>query len=123
MKEPKVQNRKIISAETVLFREGDIANTAYLLKKGRVEIWIDKKGGQEGKLVLTIIKPNQIFGELALVDGSPRSANATVMTESEVVLISKHALELQIEKLDEFMKFWVKHLTKQVRSLTRNLEK
>ena len=105
MKEPKVQNRKIISAETVLFREGDIANTAYLLKKGRVEIWIDKKGGQEGKVVLTIIKPNQIFGELALVDGSPRSANATVMTESEVVLISKHALELQIEKLDEFMKF------------------
>ena len=44
MKEPKVLNRKIISAETVLFREGDIANTAYLLKKGSVEIWIDKQG-------------------------------------------------------------------------------
>lgn len=72
--------------------------------------------------MLSTIKKNQIFGELALVDGSPRSANATVTTESEVILVSRHSLELQIEKLDDFMKFWIKHLTKQVRNLTQKLE-
>jgi CRP-like cAMP-binding protein len=122
MKDPIVLNRKIVPAETVLFKEGDIANTAYLLKKGRVEIWVHKKGGQEERIVLSTIKKNQIFGELALVDGSPRSANATVTTESEVILVSRHSLELQIEKLDDFMKFWIKHLTKQVRNLTQKLE-
>ena len=56
-----------------IFREGETANYAYVLKTGTVEIL---KIGAAGEEVLAELSPNSIFGEMALIDGVPRSASA-----------------------------------------------
>ena len=66
-----------------IFREGETANYAYVLKTGTVEIL---KIGAAGEEVLAELSPNSIFGEMALIDGVPRSASArskgdTIITE------------------------------------------
>ena len=53
-----------------VFREGESADLAYILKSGSVEIL---KTGIDGEIVLaTLDEPNKIFGEMALIDGAPR---------------------------------------------------
>ena len=66
-----------------IFREGETAKYAYVLKTGTVEIL---KIGAAGEEVLAELSPNSIFGEMALIDGVPRSASArskgdTIITE------------------------------------------
>ena len=66
-----------------IFREGETAKYAYVLKAGTVEIL---KIGAAGDEVLAELGPDSIFGEMALIDGVARSASArskgdTIITE------------------------------------------
>jgi len=66
-----------------IFREGESAVFAYIVKSGSVEI---TKRSAAGEQVLAELAPPTIFGEMALIDGNPRSAGArakgdTVVTE------------------------------------------
>ena len=66
-----------------IFREGESAVFAYIVKSGAVEI---TKRSAAGEQVLAKLAPPTIFGEMALIDGNPRSAGArakgdTVVTE------------------------------------------
>jgi glutaminase len=61
----------------VIIREGDTADALYLLAAGQVSIYLElKNGGRRQRL--STISPGVIFGELALLDGGSRSANAIV---------------------------------------------
>ena len=65
-----------------VFREGESADFAYILKSGSVEIL---KTGIDGEIVLaTLDEPNKIFGEMALIDGAPRSAGARASADSVI---------------------------------------
>lgn len=99
----------------VIFREGDPAGCAYLLKSGRVAITTEKSGEH---VYLTTILPNQLFGELALIDDTPRSATAVTLEASEVVIVRPEDIERQLEGLDDFMKYWIDYLTERIRDLS-----
>ena len=68
------ENLNLRTGEFV-FREGETANYAYVLVEGNVEI---VKSTGDGYLTLTTIEKGAIFGEMALIDGQPRSAGARV---------------------------------------------
>ena len=68
-----------------LFREGESAAYGYVIKSGRVVI---VKSGLDGERILVELGPGSLFGELALIDGSPRSASARAQEESVVAEIS-----------------------------------
>ena len=111
-------SRKIIPQNTMIFEEGDIATCAYLLKSGKVEITTYHDGK---RILLATILPNQIFGELALIDNSPRSATATTAASSEVIFVKPEDIERRMENLDEFMKYWVAYLTERIRNLSKRV--
>lgn len=74
-------SQKIPKGEYV-FREGETAKYAYVLQSGEVDI---VKIGSDGDLALfTINQKNQIFGEMALIDGEVRSAGAKAKTDVTV---------------------------------------
>lgn len=60
----------------VIFREGDTSNSVYLIISGKVEISREK---DYKKIVLAVQGKNTIFGEMALIDGKPRSATVTAL--------------------------------------------
>ncbi len=68
-----------------IFREGESADYAYVLKAGSVEILKISLG--DDVVLAAIDAPNSLFGEMALIDGAPRSASARAsmdVTVSEV---------------------------------------
>ena len=65
-----------------IFKEGEPAKELYVIQSGQVEI-------QVGNRLLDTLEANEIFGEMALLDASPRSATAIAKTEVALVPISK----------------------------------
>ena len=66
----------------IVFREGDPATELYIVKSGRVVI-------ASGNRLLATIEDNGIFGEMALIDNSPRSATVTAATDVELVPVDE----------------------------------
>ncbi len=67
----------------VLFRAGDEGRTVVLLLQGYVKLSTVASNGRE--VVLEIAGPGSIFGELAVLNGSPRQADATTLTSCRVM--------------------------------------
>jgi CRP/FNR family cyclic AMP-dependent transcriptional regulator len=66
----------------IIFREGDPATELYIIKSGRVDI-------STGNRLLATLDDNGIFGEMALIDKTPRSATVTAATEVELVPVNE----------------------------------
>lgn len=65
------------SAESVLFEEGDTGDAVHVITSGQVEISVARDDG--GRARLAVVGVGEAVGELALLDGSPRSARATAI--------------------------------------------
>src|SRR5215510_10183350 len=70
-----LRNRNVASGNQ-LFRAGDKGDAMYLIESGRVRITIEDDHGKE--IVLAELAQGDFFGEMAIIDGKQRSANATV---------------------------------------------
>ncbi len=71
--------------------------------------------------ILENIGPNGTFGEMALIDGSPRSANAIAREPSEVAVIDERAFHYLVEKNPAFALDMLRRLTKRLRRMTESL--
>ena len=69
-----------------LFREGDIGDSAYIIKEGAIEIF---KASTEGEVILDLHGPGRIIGEMSLLDASPRVAGGRAKARTLVMAISK----------------------------------
>jgi CRP-like cAMP-binding protein len=74
--------------EEFLFRQGDPGNYAYIVVSGQVEIFFDARG-QELRPLGTVGE-GACFGEMALLDGEPRSAGARTTSECILSRISRN---------------------------------
>jgi CRP-like cAMP-binding protein len=79
----------------VLFNEGDRGEIMYLIREGKIKI--TKGKGAEEK-TLAVLKEGDFFGEMAIIDGSPRSAGAVAVTPVSLLVIDKESFK---EKLSE----------------------
>jgi uncharacterized membrane protein len=74
-------------AGATLFRAGDAGDSMYLIEDGKVQISMKSSDGEE--LILAMLGPGDFFGEMALIDGNPRSANASVIEPSRMAVLSR----------------------------------
>tara|TARA_E500000331_G_scaffold335231_1_gene361159 strand:- start:632 stop:2392 length:1761 start_codon:yes stop_codon:yes gene_type:complete len=82
-----MSNDQNIPKGSYIFREGESARYAYVLQSGTIEIL---KLGIDGETVLAELEErNSIFGEMALIDGAPRSAGARAKTDVVVAQVDK----------------------------------
>jgi CRP/FNR family transcriptional regulator, cyclic AMP receptor protein len=71
----------------VLFHLGDPGDALFVIVSGEVKISLPSDTGEEA--ILATLGPGQVFGELALLDGSPRSASATALVATETVVLPR----------------------------------
>ena len=76
-----------ISTGTQLFQKGDIGDAMYLIESGRVRISIRDEDGQE--VTLAELAQGDFFGEMALIDGRRRSADANVFEDARFSVLSR----------------------------------
>jgi CRP/FNR family cyclic AMP-dependent transcriptional regulator len=84
-------------AGEVIFREGDPGDALYSIVEGRVRITMLSPVGSEATLAL--LGPGECVGDMALLDGGPRSATATATTASRALVVTRnHFIEWLSER-------------------------
>ncbi len=79
--------RRTYQKGAVIFAQGDDGDTLFGVAAGRVRISASGAGGQE--VFLNIMEPGDTFGEIAVMDGLPRTAGATALDQTTVILIKR----------------------------------
>ena len=74
----------------VVFTRSDPGDTVIVVVSGRVKVAVRSADG--GELTLAIIEPGGLVGELGVVDGGPRSADAETLEECQLLLIPRDAV-------------------------------
>jgi CRP/FNR family cyclic AMP-dependent transcriptional regulator len=82
----------------LLFEEGDLGDEAYLIQSGEVEVF-HKVGNEE--FVIATLGKGEIFGEMSLIDNQPRMASARVMADTRLTVISRSAVQMRLQKLEQ----------------------
>jgi uncharacterized membrane protein len=77
------------SAGTQLFHKGDGGDAMYLIESGRIRISITDQDAQE--VTLADLAQGDFFGEMALIDGRQRSADARVVQDARLAILSRPA--------------------------------
>jgi uncharacterized membrane protein len=84
---------RYVTSGTSLFRAGDKGDAMYLIQSGRVRIAVTDEDRKE--IVLAELAQGDFFGEMAIIDGKQRSADATVLEDARLSVLSR----------DDFLRF------------------
>ena len=84
---------KTVPQNTALFNQGDKGNAMYLIESGRVRISI--RDEDEHELTLAELAQGDFFGEMSIIDGRQRSADARVLEDARLAVLSR----------DDFLRF------------------
>lgn len=104
--------RVLLSPNEMLFDQGDAADSVYIVDEGWISIV--KVDGHGGELNLAKLSKGALFGELAMIDESSRSAQAIAQTHTDVLRIHevdfKRAIRKDPESVDHLLKIFAKRL-------------
>jgi CRP-like cAMP-binding protein len=70
-----------------IFRRGSAGSAMMAVLSGSVKICTTSSGGKEA--VLNVIGPGQVFGEIAVLDGGPRTADAVALVDSDILVVDR----------------------------------
>jgi CRP-like cAMP-binding protein len=97
----------------VLFREGESGDVMFVIQTGAVRI--SKNIGGEDK-VLAVLGPGEFLGEMAILNGKPRTATATVVETARCLVIEAKTLESMVARNAEIALRLIKKLAKRLDS-------
>src|ERR687897_1018453 len=80
---------KVVPQNTRLFRQGDKGDAMYLIESGRVRISLRDDDKQE--VTLAELAQGDFFGEMSIIDGRQRSADAHVIEDARLAVLSRDA--------------------------------
>ena len=112
----EADNSIVLPAGALIFNQGDDADFAYLVEEGWVEIFSHQDGQRR---VLALVGPGEMFGEMAVIDSSPRSASAAVAEECCLVRIGRDQFNALIGRIEPFQAELMRKLVARFRQATR----
>jgi uncharacterized membrane protein len=87
---------KQYSTGTTIFHAGDVGDSFYIVRSGTVQIYIENFEG--AKIILRESLPGDVFGDVSMFDGGPRTATAVATEDSELLLLDKEGLLELVKK-------------------------
>ena len=102
-----------LAADEMLFLAGDPGDGFYRVEEGLLKISIISASGAER--ILAILGPGSIVGDLAIIDGKPRSASVSALRETRLQFVSRRAFDAFAEKNPEIYKYLAKVLAERLR--------
>lgn len=112
--------RRTYKADSVVFMRGDPGDSLYGVVTGRVRISASAPGGKE--VFLNIMEPGDAFGEIALLDGQPRTAAATTLAPTELMVIQRDQFVALLQKEPKLAVHLIELLCKRVRWTSQQME-
>jgi CRP/FNR family transcriptional regulator len=102
-------------SKKILFKEGDTAKQFYILREGRIKIFKTNKGEE---ITINIIKPDEIFGEMALLSNHKRTASAETLKKCFIISLDEKILFRLMETDKTFVMTLLKEITHRLRTLS-----
>jgi CRP-like cAMP-binding protein len=104
----------------VLFHQGDPGDALFVVTRGAVKISLPNEEGDEA--IIATIRDGQFFGELALLDGAPRSATATALEPTETLVLPRSRFRDLIATEPALRDALLATLAAELRRLTTHVE-
>jgi CRP-like cAMP-binding protein len=110
--------RRLVRGD-VLFNEGDAPDALYLVLRGRVAIANKSFDGRES--VVALMEDGDLFGEMGMLDGLPRSAEGRALEPSEVLVLGYEPARALLERRPELLWGVVRMLADRLRGMDEAL--
>jgi CRP/FNR family cyclic AMP-dependent transcriptional regulator len=112
---------RYFEAGEIIFHEGDAGQLLYLVKSGSVRIFVNGLDGSETSVIL-VGRVGQMFGELAVIDGLPRSATAVAMIPTTLCTLNRETFRDHMRRYPQFGLNFMNELSTRVRYNTRQMD-
>ena len=110
--------KNCLSKGAVLIREGTTDRSVYLLVSGRMLAWTEHNGK---KYSIGEIRPGDVVGELGFLDGKPRCASVTALTDCVVTELAHAEVQPGHEDYQKALQLLVGHLVRRLRSANQRV--
>jgi len=107
-----------LKAGELLFKQGDPGNEMFLIRSGKIKI--TRSAGAVEK-TLAVLKEGDFFGEMAVIDGSPRSAAATAIEETKLMIVDREAFNSQL-KNNPMIAYVLETMSRRLRETNKQVE-
>jgi CRP-like cAMP-binding protein len=107
-------------AGAVIFLKGDPGTSMLAVVRGRVKICAHSSEGKE--LILNIIERGGLFGEIALFDGEPRSADAIALDETDLLSLERSKFQPFLKEHPDLAQLLLTVVCKRFRETSQHLE-
>jgi CRP/FNR family cyclic AMP-dependent transcriptional regulator len=107
-----------LKAGEMLFKQGDPGDQMFLIRSGKIKI--TRSSGDIEK-TLAVLKEGDFFGEMAVIDGSPRSAAATAIEETMLMIVDREAFNSQL-KNNPMIAYVLETMSRRLRETNKQVE-
>ncbi|HEY8134748.1 MAG TPA: Crp/Fnr family transcriptional regulator [Candidatus Limnocylindrales bacterium] len=104
----------------VIMHQGDPGDSLHIVAAGAVKILLPSAEGEEA--IIATLRPGDFFGELALLDGAPRSATATALEASDTLVLPRSVFMELLDTLPGLRDALLAGLAHELRRLTGHVE-
>jgi CRP/FNR family cyclic AMP-dependent transcriptional regulator len=115
----RVVSRKSFPRSTVIINAGDITESLYVVISGRMKVMMSDDEGRE--VILAILGPGEYFGEMGLVDDSPRSATVVALEACELLSLAKRDFNSCLQDNFEMAMTVMRGLVKRLREADKKI--
>ena len=111
--------RKSVARGAVVLAAGDLTDSLYIVLSGRLKVMMSDTEGKE--VILSILGPGEFFGEMGLIDDSPRSASVVAIEPCELLSISKRDFKQSLAENFEMSMAVMRGLVRRLRDADRKI--
>ncbi len=111
---------RTFSKDNVIILAEEEGDTLFILKNGQVKVSIVSEEGRE--VILSLLGPGSVFGELSLLDGKPRSANVVATEETDLLMLRRSDFLQLIYKTPQIATALLAELATRMRKTDRQIE-
>jgi CRP/FNR family cyclic AMP-dependent transcriptional regulator len=104
---------------TVIINEGDQTNLVYLIRSGRVKVFLRSEDGK--RVDINVLEAGDCFGEM-VIDGGPRSASVVTLVDSQLSIIPQSAFKEFVARNPDFALRIILKLILRTRGLLKNVK-
>ena len=101
----------LAAAGEIVVRQGEYADTAYIIVSGRCEVTREEQGEQR---VLRVMEAGEVFGETAILAGSPRTATVRALTEVSLYAITGEVFKREVGRWNPWVAQFVQTLARRL---------
>ena len=113
-------SRRTYKRDAAVFMRGDPGDALYGVATGRVRISASAPGGKE--VFLNVMEPGDSFGEIALLDGQPRTATATTLATTELIIVQRQQFQALLQREPSLAVHLIELLCQRVRWTSEQFE-